>query len=446
MRRTGTTTGKTIAALAVIAMIMKACNFFNAAPSECIQAAEDAGLPDDVIDQLENPGDLNALERAALQQALKRAGIDDVCGGVSEGSRSPADTDGDPIPTLEGAGPAAQRGENKDGETGRDSNQTETDLSTAQEGARIPKDEHRRRCRFWALNNLQPVVYSEFAKLNPDTMDDLDRILWRSKIHGNSHWGYYDEDAVPTPDGSLLLPRNPGIYCRDYWAEPLNRGNAELRNKGFEAQCRFRLEERIANQCQRLREWVHSDEDNELVYQTPNQYVRILEWLDLSGNELLDADPPPYRILEVQSQHQYAHWHDWTPTEDGLIDYAREYDETLSLEWLGIVREAGLSEGSTDIQACHYYYPQLFYGYWVPFDPDQMPDTDQHEELALPKYEGSTTPVFLPKIVSAERIRAGYPLGKTAERYHLCENWNETEEVGYYYVDHPAGDYCERKP
>ena len=109
MPKTGMTTGRMIAGLAVIAVITTACNFFNAAPSECIRAAEDAELPDDVIDQLENPGDLNALERVALQQALKRAGIDDVCEVASAGSQSGEDADENPLPTLEGTGPAAQR-------------------------------------------------------------------------------------------------------------------------------------------------------------------------------------------------------------------------------------------------------------------------------------------------------------------------------------------------
>ena len=423
----------TIITIALLALGLSiGCNFFNAAPSECIQAAEDADLPDEVIEQLRNPDDLNALERAALQQALRRAGIDDVCEVASEISTGSdgADTNDNARPTLVRIGTADK--------------QQESSRPEAQEGARIPDDEHRRRCRFWALNNLQPVVYSEFASLNPDTMDDLDRILWRSNIHGNSHLGYYDDD--PAGDGPLLLPRNPGIYCRDYWAEPLNKSNADLRNEGFEAECRFRLEDRIANRYQRLTDWVYNDDDNELIYETPNQYVRILQWLDLTGDELRTADVPPYQILQIQSRHPYAHWHDWVPTEDDLIDYVREYEETLDLEWLGIVRAAGLSEGSTDIQACHYYYPQLFYGYWVPFDPDRMPDTDQYEELELPSYEGATTPVYLPKLVTAEPIRAGYPLGKTAEQYHLCQNSSETEQVGYYYVDHPAGDYCERKP
>ena len=36
------------------------------------------------------------------------------------------------------------------------------------------------------------------------------------------------------------------------------------------------------------------------------------------------------------------------------------------------------------------------------------------------RYEGVTTPIYLPKSVTAGRVRDGYPLGKTAERYHLC--------------------------
>ena len=54
--------------------------------------------------------------------------------------------------------------------------------------------------------------------------------------------------------------------------------------------------------------------------------------------------------------------------------------------------------------------------------------------------------MYPPKSVAAEKIRAGYPLGKTAKRYHVCHNSSETESVGYCYVDYPAGDYDEAKP
>ena len=443
--------GKPIAAVVVTALVLSlgaACSLFNAAPSECIRAAEDAGLPDRVVEQLRSPEGLNAVERAALQRILVQAGIDDLCDNAAEGSSTSSTADDQGGPTLETASPLRQQDDTSNTtEQNRGDAAAGTNGSPSRAGARILQDdEHRRRCQFWALNNLQPVVYGEFSKLNPDTMDDLDRILWRSQLHGNRHLGYYDDDFSRSDYMPALLPRDPGIYCRDYWAEPLRRSNANLRNQGFELQCRYDLEERTTNQYRYLADAVSYDDDNELVYLTPNQYVRILGWLDMSGDELIQSDNPPYRILQEQSQHPYAHMDNVIPTEDVMADYRRETDETLNLEWLGIVRSAGLSEGSSNLQSCHYYYPQVFYGYWVPFDPDQMPDTGQTDELDLPRYEGARTPIFLPKSVTADEIRAGYPLGKTAERYHLCHNSSDTEEVGYYYVDHPAGDYCESKP
>ncbi len=451
MRKLGAMQTKVAMPVAIAILVVGlgiGCNFFNAAPSECIEAAEDAGLPDMVIEQLRDPEGLNAVEKAALQRILIQAGIDDLCDVAAEDSPSSSRADNPGRATPRVINPLRQQDDSNSGtEPNQDDAEVRTSSSTSGEGARIPQDdEHRRRCRFWALNNLQPVVYGEFSKLNPESMDDLDRILWRTQLHGNRHLGYYDDDFSSTSYIPALLPRNPGIYCRDYWAEPLKRSNANLRNQGFERECRYDLEERITKQYRYLAGTGSYDDDNELVYLTPNQYVRILQWLGMSGDELIESDNPPYRILQEQSAHPYAHADNVIPTEQALADYRRDNDETLNLEWLGIVEASGLSEDSSHLQSCHYYYPQVFYGYWVPFDPDQKPDTGQTDEMDLPRYEGATTPIFLPKSVTADKIRAGYPLGKTAERYHLCHNSSETEEVGYYYVDHPAGDYCERKP
>ena len=57
---------------------MAACST-SAVPSACIEAAEAAGLPESVIEQLKKPGDLNAIERIALRKALEKVGLDDVC-------------------------------------------------------------------------------------------------------------------------------------------------------------------------------------------------------------------------------------------------------------------------------------------------------------------------------------------------------------------------------
>ena len=318
------------------------------------------------------------------------------------------------------------------------------------ENARIsPDDEDRRRCKFWALNNLRPLVYTEFIKLNPETMDDLDRILWRPILNPQESLGYYDKDVGASDYQPGLLPRSPGIYCRDYWAEPLNKENANLRNKGFEPYCRHALESHITQEYQRLASSInHNNNKSELAYQTPNQYIRILEWIDLTGEEILDSDNPPHRMLREMSQHEYSHMTEWTPTEEKLADYKRQNDEALNLEWLGIVSAAGLSDQSSKFtrQVCHYYYPQLFYGYWIPFDQSQIPNINQEEQQKLPQYQEENMPLYLPKSVTAQIIRLGYPLGVTAERYQICYDNSETEEVGYYYVQHPAGDYCELKP
>ena len=64
-----------------LALSLTACT--SAAPSACIEAAEAAGLPESVIEQLKKPGDLNAIERIALREALKKAGLDDVCDQIN---------------------------------------------------------------------------------------------------------------------------------------------------------------------------------------------------------------------------------------------------------------------------------------------------------------------------------------------------------------------------
>ena len=121
-------------------------------------------------------------------------------------------------------------------------------------------------------------------------------------------------------------------------------------------------------------------------------------------------------------------------------------------EWLGILRAAGMNSSSSPdlswpaVTMCHRYYPQVFYGYWIPMDPEKNPGSDQKQEANLPRYEELTTPLYLPKDVTAERVKAGYPLGQSDGQYYTCLASSNTEKAGYYYVDHPAGEYCEKIP
>ena len=434
------------ALLAIVSLAAVAC--ISAAPSECIAAAEEAGLPGAVIEQLRNPGDLNAIERAALNRILSEAGIDDLCEVASDAADS-----GD-VPNIPRSDDSGTENDDKSDEPEKAEGGVAAIKQTiaSPSSARVPvDDEYRRRCRFWALNNLQPIVFNEFSKLNPDNMDDLDRILWRSKLNPENSLGYY-KARVRGSNYIMLYSGDSATYCRDYWAEPLNRVNAELRNHGYEGSCRFRLAQRIEHQYNHMAETTkyREYEDKELVFQIPNQYVRILQWIDLSADELLDSDNPPYRILQEQSEHLYAYIdssHE-LPREEDVDRYRRENGDRLNLEWLSILAATALAGDPSDLRECHYYYPQVFYGYWVPFNPDRTVDrnSNQGQEVDLPEYSASETPLYLPKTVTADRVRAGYPLGEAAEQYHLCRDSSETENIGYYYVNHPAGDYCEKMP
>ena len=457
-----------IAVVSLLVGLGIACSFFDAAPSECVKAAEDAGLPDRVVDQLREPDGLSAIERAALQRLLVKSGIDDVCETSQEqsGSSDPV-TDGlNPIAKIgtfdnEGLSGSSEtekddvsgidvpsvvendqafdkKGQSESGETGKD-DAPGVSAPSVLEDDRVFDEEHLRRCDFWALNNLDPIVYMQFADLDPDTMDDLDRALWRSKLNPEGNLGYYAA-GTGTETGSNMFPREPGVYCRDYWAEPLNERNADLRNEEFESQCRYGLGKAIISSYDRLQDWVNEQPENGVIYRTPNQYARIMGWLEMSGNDLLDAENPPYRILEDQSRHRYAYFLDWRPTDEKLTEYRAYGQGELDLEWLGIVKAAGLSGAGG---ACARYYPQLFYGYWIPFDPDQAGKVKQHYVQDLPDFNETNTPIYLPKSVTAEKVPLGYPLGQTSKGYLLCVSHISTKQVGYYYVNHPAGGYCE---
>ena len=68
-------------ALATTVLAILACT--SAAPSECVKAAEDAGLPENIVEQIKKPGDLNVIERVALREVLKKAGLDDICDQIN---------------------------------------------------------------------------------------------------------------------------------------------------------------------------------------------------------------------------------------------------------------------------------------------------------------------------------------------------------------------------
>ena len=70
-----------VAVIAVFLMSMLAACSNPAAPKDCVDAAEAAGAPEQVLDFLNNPtGDLGQAEKFVIRQFLNRSQLNDVCG------------------------------------------------------------------------------------------------------------------------------------------------------------------------------------------------------------------------------------------------------------------------------------------------------------------------------------------------------------------------------
>ena len=166
-----------IAVVSLLVGLGVACSSSDAAPSACVQAAEDAGLPDRVVDQLREPGGLSVVKRDALQRLLVKAGIDDVCEASQEesGSLDPvtdglnpiakigtfdneglsgsSETEKDDVPgigvpsVLENDQVFDKKGQSESGETGKD-DAPGISAPSVLEDDRVFDEEHLRRCDF----------------------------------------------------------------------------------------------------------------------------------------------------------------------------------------------------------------------------------------------------------------------------------------------------------
>ena len=250
----------------------------------------------------------------------------------------------------------------------------------------LPDDQ--RWCLAWALDSLQPHVYAECKQLDPTTMDDLDRVIWRSKmeqakLRGAREYGYpsstlpiYTHDTNATQ--STRWEDRVGT-CWMYWSEPLNKNNGEKRNFQYEAECLRSLSEQANTRWGDLAEAAFGNNDT-TAYEKPNQQVRVLKWLDTPGRKLLKMDEPPYET--------FARLHDKPWAYDSTTSQS---STDFDIQWAGIIWAASSTH-------CHLYYPQLFYGYWVPLNQRtaEPPDQLSAEELAEVKRlrEG---PLYLPR-------------------------------------------------
>ncbi len=52
---------------------------------DCLESARAAGLPDDVLDKIENPKEMNRVQKFAIRKTLEGAGLSEVCESALDG-------------------------------------------------------------------------------------------------------------------------------------------------------------------------------------------------------------------------------------------------------------------------------------------------------------------------------------------------------------------------
>ena len=241
----------------------------------------------------------------------------------------------------------------------------------------MPDDQ--RWCHAQALDNLQPHVYAEFVKLDSAKMDDLDRTVWRTRLEKNKNYSHLS-GGIPTYHQDSISPKtiswaNRVGNCWMYWSEPLSKANADRRNQQYAAACHQRLLQHADSRWGELASHAvrHSDT---AAYETPNQYVRVLRWMEIPSQKLLEMDEPPFELLRNLSDKPWAY--------STSIDDGKPEDPDFDIQWKGIVRAtiAG-RDFEYGIKPCAFYYPQLFYGYWVPFAlPHTVPSNEWPDQLS----------------------------------------------------------------
>ena len=256
--------------------------------------------------------------------------------------------------------------------------------------------EDQRWCQAWALDNFDPHVYLEFAKLDPANMDDLQRTVWREQLSSSgAHTRlptYRQEASHPTPIGGDN--RNEKT-CRVYWAERLSKANADKRNRQYETTCLSGLVEAADHQWAKLAEAAVRDDDT-AAYDIPNQYVRVLRWMHFTGDQILDMVEPPSELLKRLSDKKYA-YNPNIPITSDITQLQAQHSNDFSADWWNLVG-ATLSRDHYRVEVCPKYYPQLFYGYWVPFA--EPSGDDKHEiptEIADQIRRVLEGPLYLPK-------------------------------------------------
>lgn len=242
--------------------------------------------------------------------------------------------------------------------------------------------------------------------MDPNNMTDLQRYMWRDVLRRNDN-------------------------CWPYFAERLSADNAHKRNWHYQAEC--------FNGINGAKNWFYINvgkriHEGRAHQDSVNQYARIMNFLELTGPELMAMEVKPYELyLKLRYGRNYnpAHVHIrrhtmqydthyeltvinyWStaPYEDGETPISKEWlmatngqhaplftwdselgkeveiDLTVEqLEWYGF------GSAFQGIESCIKYYPQMFTGYWIPEGSttyfvvpiSQKPELEDERDLLIP--------------------------------------------------------------
>ena len=239
--------------------------------------------------------------------------------------------------------------------------------------------EDQRWCQAWALDNLEPLVYVSFLELDPLNMDDIDRTIWRARLRNGS--------------------------CSMYGSEPLNAGNADRRNEQFKVECLDNLARLADYQWETLAEAAYQY-DNPTAHEIPNQYVRMMHWMHLSGEELLNMEEPPRELLDRISGYSYTsegNRYINIPTADDIEKARADHGDDFSIDWWGL-HYAATKGYPSSLDGCSEYFPQFFHGRWIPHSEphNQTPTPSPEQQRVLDQFNSDIQSVldsslYLPK-------------------------------------------------
>ena len=254
--------------------------------------------------------------------------------------------------------------------------------------ARLRSYDDLARCDYWAMDSLGGVRYARFATLDPANMSDIERALWGHQL------GRAWEDPIYLRDVSK--------WCKDYWSEPLSPLNADKRNEQYRSWCWENLDREADEFNTQMGDYIRQAEEKKqgdvIAPRTAvNQYVRLMNSIDIPGRDLLTVPERPHELIRRLMTD---------PELEGTFDsyelptsYHRDSEIVRTAEANGTLRWWGLGEAfDVDNEAaskCALYYPQLFTGRWIPLDADDQTPTPLPElsDLAL---HGPGRSMFVP--------------------------------------------------